>query len=290
MPQPSKRRLLGQKLNKSNEARRNAEDQPDEDDASLKDENASPTPQAPSKRSTARTRTSAASQIAAKDAQIASLTATILTLQEQLSQHRADLYTADTEIKALRDGTLESFSNKTRARRNNVAGFIEKRCSPAVRQFVRAEVRRGSKTKRKLEFHAAWSRFQREKAVQGVERRKKSEERRRVADAKLAAIVLELDLDAIESMNTEKLREQLMYHREILRDEILLAKLWKDDDMRLVLGRRKLVKEARLRELQRRASKRPIPRSEAQEGGNRLELDEDDEMRDDAADWEDIDT
>nr|GAT47808.1 predicted protein [Mycena chlorophos] len=187
------------------------------------------------------------------------------------------------------NSSLETFSNKTRGRRNNTEAFIKKRCSTAVRAFVRAEVRRGSKTARKHEFWSAWAQFQRQKAAQGLQRRRKAKERRDAADAKLAAIELVLDLAVIEVMTSDKLREQLQYHRDILRDEILLGKKWKDDDMRLVGGRRELVKAARLRELQRRASEQPIAPSNSPENTTAAEIDDDDEMDDNDADWEDID-
>ncbi|KAJ7050444.1 hypothetical protein C8F01DRAFT_1345376 [Mycena amicta] len=185
------------------------------------------------------------------------------------------------------NSSLESFSNKTRVRRNDTEAFIKKRCDDTVQRFVRVEVRRGSKTQRKRAFFYAWSKAQQKKASDGISRRRKTAERKSNTAAKLAAIQLELDPTIIEKMSSERLKEQLHVYRDVLRDEILLGKLWKDDDMRLVAGRRALVHAARLRELGRRATVGPVPSTEPGTGTLEAQLDENDEMVDDDADWVD---
>nr|GAT47385.1 predicted protein [Mycena chlorophos] len=183
---------------------------------------------------------------------------------------------------------ITQLETKTRVRRNDTEAFIKKRCDVGVRKFVRAEVRRGGKTKRKQEFFALWGKYQVQKAKEGRERRRKSEARKSAKAAKLAAIVLEMDLAVIERMNSEQLREQLQHYRDVLHDQILLAKKWQDEDMRLVKGRRELVKAARLRELERRAKMHGSEEFGRNMATPTVENGEDCEMEGDDADWIDI--
>nr|GAT46356.1 predicted protein [Mycena chlorophos] len=204
-------------------------------------------------------------------------------LRSALRTLQSALSARDIRIDCL--GNDHKTKQNTRARRNNAEAFIARRCSTVVRHFVRVELRGGSKSAWKHEFWSAWTRFQRQKAAQGIERRQKAKERRLAADAKLAAIVVELDLDTIESMSRDKLREQLQDHREIRRNDILLTKKWKDHDMRRMGGCR----EAKLRVLQRWGSYQPKTPSASQQSTNGIELDDEDEIRENDADWEDID-
>ncbi|KAJ7615524.1 hypothetical protein FB45DRAFT_757915 [Roridomyces roridus] len=147
------------------------------------------------------------------------------------------------------NSTAQSFSNETRVQRNNTEAFIVKVCDEAVEKFVMREVRKDGTRGVRAKFKRAWYEKQREKAAAGRKRRAKTAARKKAAAARLAAIKLELDMKKIEKMTSEALKDQLSVYKNVLNDEELVKKRWKD--MTTVAVRRQLVLDARLRELAR---------------------------------------
>ncbi|KAJ7614870.1 hypothetical protein FB45DRAFT_758179 [Roridomyces roridus] len=147
------------------------------------------------------------------------------------------------------NSTAQSFSNETRVQRNNTEAFIVKVCDEAVEKFVMREVRKDGTRGVRAKFKRAWYEKQREKAAAGRKRRAKTAARKKAAAVRLAAIKLELDMKKIEKMTSEALKDQLSVYKNVLNDEELVKKRWKD--MTTVAVRRQLVLDARLRELAR---------------------------------------
>jgi transcriptional antiterminator Rof (Rho-off) len=69
---------------------------------------------------------------------------------------------------------------------------------------------------------------------------------------RLAGTTLELNIAKINSLSSPKLKTQLEVYCDVLKDEVLLKKLWKD--MLTVAVRRDLVLEAHACELERRSA------------------------------------
>ncbi|KAJ7607053.1 hypothetical protein FB45DRAFT_764529 [Roridomyces roridus] len=147
------------------------------------------------------------------------------------------------------NSTAQSFSNETRVQRNNTEAFIVKVCDEAVEKFVMREVRKDGTRGVRAKFKRAWYAKQREKAEAGRKRRAKTAARKKAAAARLAAIKLEFSVKKIEKMTSEALKDQLSVYKNVLKDEELVKKLWKE--MTTVAVRRQLVLDARLRELAR---------------------------------------
>ncbi|KAJ7748172.1 hypothetical protein DFH07DRAFT_962243 [Mycena maculata] len=148
------------------------------------------------------------------------------------------------------NSTTHSFSNQTRTERNNTEAFIKKCCDPAVEKFVMREVRKDGTRQLRAQFRREWLARQREKAEKALKRRAKTAAWKTAAAFRLATTILEFDLDKIHSMNSKTLKDQLQFYKDVLKDEILVAKKWKD--MVKVEVRRNLVLEAWERELARR--------------------------------------
>jgi hypothetical protein len=92
--------------------------------------------------------------------------------------------------------------------------------------------------------------LQREKAEKGLRRRAAAAAKKKSKESRLAATALELDTVKIQVMPPKLLKDQLAVYRDVLKDEILMKRLWKD--MTTVAVRRELVLQARERELARR--------------------------------------
>ncbi|KAJ7681007.1 hypothetical protein DFH06DRAFT_1078008 [Mycena polygramma] len=148
------------------------------------------------------------------------------------------------------NSTAHSFSNQTRVERNNTEAFIKKCCDAAVEKYVMREVRKDGKSGRRAKFRRAWAALQREKAEKARERRNKAAMKKKSKADRLAATALECDTGKIQLMSSTVLKDQLAVYRDVLKDEVLLKLRWKD--MTTVAVRRKLVLEARERELNRR--------------------------------------
>ncbi|KAJ7429344.1 hypothetical protein B0H11DRAFT_1768396 [Mycena galericulata] len=148
------------------------------------------------------------------------------------------------------NSTAHSFSHQTRTERNNTEAFIKKCCDDAVQKFVMREVRKDGASGRQAKFRRAWAKLQREKAERGRERRDKAAAKKKSKAARLASTALEFDTGKIDLMTSGVLKEQLAVYRDVLKDDILLKLRWKD--MSTVAVRRKLVLEAREREVTRR--------------------------------------
>ncbi|KAJ7133049.1 hypothetical protein C8R44DRAFT_730245 [Mycena epipterygia] len=155
------------------------------------------------------------------------------------------------------NSTARSFSNQTRTERNNTEAFIKKFCDNVVLKWVMREVRKDGASATRAKFRKACANFQREKAQNALKRRNKTASRKKATELRLAAANLEFDIAKIESMSSPLLKDQLHVYRDILKDNILLKKLWKE--MGTVAVRRNLVLEARERELARRALIGPQP-------------------------------
>ncbi|KAJ7125932.1 hypothetical protein C8R44DRAFT_874342 [Mycena epipterygia] len=155
------------------------------------------------------------------------------------------------------NSTAHSFSNQTRTERNNTEAFIKKFCDDAVLKWVMREVRKDGASGTRARFRKAWANLQREKAQKALKRRSKTASRKKATELRLAATNLEFDIAKIESMSSPLLKDQLHVYRYILKDDILLKKLWKE--MGTVAVRCNLVLEARERELARRALIDPLP-------------------------------
>lgn len=112
------------------------------------------------------------------------------------------------------------------------------------------EVRRDGASGRAAKFRKDFLPLQREKAKKARRRRMKTAEKKRVAQERLLATNLELDIDKIQRMTSPQLKAQLQAYRDKLKDEIFGKMKWKD--MQTVDIRRGLVLAARERELARR--------------------------------------
>lgn len=148
------------------------------------------------------------------------------------------------------NSTAQSFSNQTRTERNNTEAFIKKFCDAAVEKFVMREVRKVGASGGRAKFRRAWAALQREKAENALARRRKTALRKKKTELRLAATKLEFDVGKIQALSSPLLKEQLHVYRDVLKDEVLVKKLWKD--MATVAMRRALVLEAREREIARR--------------------------------------
>ncbi|KAF7331773.1 hypothetical protein MKEN_00057200 [Mycena kentingensis (nom. inval.)] len=188
------------------------------------------------------------------------------------------------DIRENPNGSIETFSSKKRVKKNNTEAFARKCCNGDVQGFVRKEARKGGKSGRKREFYAKWGKVQHQKSVAGVQKRQTAAARKAALNAKYAAIKLELSLVAIEKMTGAELTAQLHCYRDVLGDEVLLAKRWKDDDMRLVLLQKVLVKECRLREIARRDAD---PSRAAKFDGTGASSGAESSAQDDDDDWDD---
>ncbi|KAF7371839.1 hypothetical protein MVEN_00040700 [Mycena venus] len=149
------------------------------------------------------------------------------------------------------NSTAQSFSNHTRTQQNNTEAFIKKYCDKAVEKFVMREVRRDGASGRRAEFRRLWVALQKEKAERGLKRREAAAAKKKSKASRLAATALELDITKIQAMTSKLLKDQLAVYRDVLKDDILGKKLWKD--MSTVAVRRELVLQARERELARQA-------------------------------------
>ncbi|KAJ7331084.1 hypothetical protein DFH08DRAFT_815166 [Mycena albidolilacea] len=149
------------------------------------------------------------------------------------------------------NSTALSFSNQARAEQNNTEAFIQKHgSSKAIAQFVMREVRRDGASGRAAKFRKDFLALQREKVKKARRRRMKTVEKKRVAQERLLATNLELNIDKIQRMTSPQLKSQLQAYCDKLKDEILGKMKWKD--MQTVDIRRGLVLAARERELARR--------------------------------------
>jgi hypothetical protein len=147
------------------------------------------------------------------------------------------------------NSTAHSYSNETRVQDNNTEAFIKKYCDKAVEKFVMREVRRDGASGHRAQFRRLWVTLQREKAEKGLRRRAAAAAKKKSKESRLAATALELDTVKIQAMPPKLLKDQLAVYRDVLKDEILMKRLWKD--MTTVAVRRELVLQARERELAR---------------------------------------
>ncbi|KAF7361574.1 hypothetical protein MSAN_01191400 [Mycena sanguinolenta] len=136
------------------------------------------------------------------------------------------------------NSTAHSFSNQTRTERNNTEAFIKKCCDEAVEKYVMREVRKDGASGMRAKFRKAYA------------------ARKTAHAAHLADTSLELDISKIQEMTSAKLKDQLYVYRDVLKDEVLLKKLWKD--MATVAVRRNLVLEARARNWREDVSAAPV--------------------------------
>jgi hydroxylamine reductase (hybrid-cluster protein) len=134
--------------------------------------------------------------------------------------------------------------------RNNTEAFIKKICDAAFEKFVMREVWKDGASGARAKFRKAWMTLQCEKAEKGLKRRWKSATKKKQLAFKLATTNLELDISEINSMTSLLLKDQLQVYRDILKDPILVKILWKD--MKTAAEQKKLVLEAREREIARR--------------------------------------
>ncbi|KAJ7094890.1 hypothetical protein C8R43DRAFT_907989 [Mycena crocata] len=148
------------------------------------------------------------------------------------------------------NSTTQSFTNQTRAERNNTEAFIKKCCDDAVEKFVMREVRKDGASGRRAKFRRAWAALQREKAESARKRREKAAGKKKNAEFRLLTTKLELNVAKIKTLSSKCLKEQLKVYKELIKDEVLVKMLWKN--MATVSVRRTLVLEARERELKRR--------------------------------------
>ncbi|KAJ6563792.1 hypothetical protein B0H19DRAFT_942359 [Mycena capillaripes] len=148
------------------------------------------------------------------------------------------------------NSTTHSYSNETRVQDNNTECFIKKYCDKAVEKFVMREVRRDGASGRRAKFRRLWVAVQREKAERGLKRREAAAAKKMSKASRLAATALEFEITNIQAMTSKLLKDQLAVYRDVLKDEILVQKLWKE--MSTVAVRRELVLQARERELARR--------------------------------------
>ncbi|KAJ6462958.1 hypothetical protein C8R45DRAFT_1177843, partial [Mycena sanguinolenta] len=144
------------------------------------------------------------------------------------------------------NATPNSFSNQTRAERNNTEMFVEKHGNSAeLARFVMCEVRREGASGCAAKFRREFLALQREKARKALRRRLESAEKKKLAHERLMAIQVELNTDEIRKMTSPQLKAQLEAYRAQLQDQVLLEKKWKD--MTTVEVRRGLVLAARER-------------------------------------------
>ncbi|KAF7371797.1 hypothetical protein MVEN_00036400 [Mycena venus] len=136
------------------------------------------------------------------------------------------------------NSTAQSFSNHTRTQQNNTEAFIKKYCDKAVEKFVMREAVVGS-----VAEGEGGERPQTTRETAAAKKKSKA--------ARLAATQLEFDITKIQAMTSKLLKDQLAVYRDVLKDDILGKKLWKD--MSTVAVRRELVLQARERELARQA-------------------------------------
>ncbi|KAJ7307719.1 hypothetical protein DFH08DRAFT_1051626 [Mycena albidolilacea] len=186
------------------------------------------------------------------------------------------------------NSTAHSFSNQTRAERNNTEAFIKKFCDAAVEKYVMREVRKDGASGRRAKFRRAWAALQREKAETATKRREKTALRKRSAAARLASTALEFDVAKIKAMSSACLKDQLHVYKDVLKDEELVGKLWKN--MATVAVRRDLVLEARGRELAKRTTVTSTPSDDITPTTEDIVVEEYGFSQEEDRDWEDVDS
>ncbi|KAJ7513052.1 hypothetical protein B0H11DRAFT_2182316 [Mycena galericulata] len=169
------------------------------------------------------------------------------------------------------NSTAHSFSNQIRTERNNTEAFIKKCCDATV--------------EKRTKFRRAWAALQREKAEKARERREKAAAKKKSKAARLTATTLEFDTAKIDLMSSRVLKEQLAVYRDVLKDGILIKKLWKD--MSTAAVRRKLVLEARERGITRQCDLLG-PTGNVSVAREDMIIDEFGYSEGDDAEWEDI--
>ncbi|KAF7367729.1 hypothetical protein MSAN_00836800 [Mycena sanguinolenta] len=184
------------------------------------------------------------------------------------------------------NSTAHSFSNQTRTERNNTEAFIKKCCDEAVEKYVMREVRKDGASGARAKFRKAYLGLQREKAAKALKRREKTAARKTAHAAHLADTSLELDISKIQEMTSAKLKDQLYVYRDVLKDEVLLKRLWKD--MATVAVRRNLVLEARTRELARRETSNSSPPDVSAVPVDGIIVDEYGYAESEDGEWEDV--
>ncbi|KAF7344413.1 hypothetical protein MSAN_01922500 [Mycena sanguinolenta] len=184
------------------------------------------------------------------------------------------------------NSTAHSFSNQTRTERNNTEAFIKKCCDEAVEKYVMREVRKDGASGVRAKFRKAYLGLQREKAAKALKRREKTAARKTAHAAHLADTSLELDISKIQEMTSAKLKDQLYVYRDVLKDEVLLKRLWKD--MATVAVRRNLVLEARTRELARRETSNSSPPDVSAVPVDGIIVDEYGYAESEDGEWEDV--
>ncbi|KAJ7587291.1 hypothetical protein C8J56DRAFT_1051594 [Mycena floridula] len=110
--------------------------------------------------------------------------------------------------------TPESFSNQTRNEQNNTEAFIKKHCDASDHKYVMREVRKFGASGHQAKFRKSWAALQREKAEKALQRHENTATKKKNTEFKIAA--------------TTKLKDQLHVYRDVLKDPILVARLWKD--------------------------------------------------------------
>ncbi|KAJ7108468.1 hypothetical protein C8R43DRAFT_962890 [Mycena crocata] len=124
-------------------------------------------------------------------------------------------FTLNGHMKYHPNSSVESFSNYTQTQHNNMEAFIKKLCDDAVEKFVM---------------------WEQEKAKKAVEHRCTSAAQKKAKQDHLAATSLELDIDKIKQLSSVLLKEQLHLYHDVLKDETLVKKLWKDMTTVAVVG------------------------------------------------------
>ncbi|KAJ6589185.1 hypothetical protein B0H19DRAFT_1248744 [Mycena capillaripes] len=184
------------------------------------------------------------------------------------------------------NSTVHSYSNETRVRDNNTEAFIKKYCDKAVEKFVMREVRRDGASGRRAKFRQLWVALQSEKAEKGLRRREAAAAKKKTKASRLAATTLEFDITKIRAMTSKLLKDQLAVYRDVLKDEVLVSKLWKE--MTTVAVRRDLVLQARERELAWHAVSDSQDSNMSEPAGEIIITDEYGYVAGDDDDWEEI--
>ncbi|KAJ7578436.1 hypothetical protein C8J56DRAFT_897995 [Mycena floridula] len=118
-------------------------------------------------------------------------------------------------------------------------------------KYVMREVWIFGASGQRAKFRKAYAALQREKAEKALQRCKKTAAKKLSTELQISSINLELDVSVIMKLSSAKLKDQLHVYHDVLKDPVLVKKLWKD--MALVDVRRAEVLAALTRELARQS-------------------------------------
>ena len=124
--------------------------------------------------------------------------------------------------------TATSFSNKTRAERNNTELFIEKHCNDDDHLYVMRQVRAIGASGENAQFRQDLIEDRQKQALATRKKQEDAERKKQQEIDRLIAVGLIVDRTAVERMTVPQLDDQLKIHKQFLKDDVLAKVKQKD--------------------------------------------------------------